>query len=79
MENKRFFQDRITIYHLTTKSAISTQDLNNLDVEQVNDIQVLRLLSEDIDEENNVYAIKMYFKQVYFRHNKKTNMIDKRT
>lgn len=79
MGNKRFFQHEITIYHITTKSGISTEDLNKLDVEQVNDIQVLRLLNEDIDEEDNVYAIRMYFKQVYFRHNKKTNVIDKRT
>jgi len=74
--NKRFFKHSITIYHTTTKSAVSNYVLNNMTVEEVDNLEVLRMLNADVDN-GETYVIRIVYENVYFRHNKKVNMVDK--
>ena len=74
--NKRFFKHNITIYHTTTKSAVSNYVLSNMTVEEVDNLEVLRMLNADVDN-GETYVIRIVYENVYFRHNKKVNMVDK--
>ena len=76
MRSKRFFIHSITIYHSTDASSIDNYQLSNMTVEEVTNLEVLRLLNGDIDNGEN-YIVREFFDNVYFRHNKKSNMIDK--
>lgn len=76
MVNKRFFIHNITIYHSTDSSSLDNFQLSNMTVEEVTDLKVLRMLNADVDNEET-YIVREHFDNVYFRHNKKSNMIDK--
>lgn len=76
MPSKKFFVHNITIYHTTTRSAVSNFSLKNMTVEEVTNLEVLRMLNADIDNEET-YVVRITFNNVYFRHNKKVNMVDK--
>lgn len=74
--NDNFFIHQITIYHNSDKSSLDNFQLSNMTVEEVDDLKALRLLNADVDN-GEIYIVREIFEKVYFRHNKKSNMIDK--
>lgn len=74
--NDNFFIHQITIYHNSDKSSLDNFQLSNMTVEEVDDLKALRLLNADVDN-GEIYIVREIFEKVYFKHNKKSNMIDK--
>ena len=68
-----FFINQITVYHF--QRAITVDIINRAAVATVDELTL-----EEIKEKiaNNDFILRETFENVYFRHNKKSNLIDKR-
>lgn len=78
--NKTFFIHQITIYHLSESPLLENWQISNLTVEEINKLEIKRMFkldSEKLEQYNGEYIIRIPYKDVYFLHNKKSNLIDK--
>lgn len=68
-----FFKNQVTVFHFC--NTVTVDSINRLTVKEVDELTVQEIAS---GVPNSELVLRSFFENVYFRHNKKSNLIDKR-